>query len=91
MFYAAHPDRAGHVLLVFQRGFIDSTYAATHGSPHDYDRQVPLLAMGPGLASGVSSKASASPGMVTVLAAHALGIEPPKASLDVIPNEILRR
>ncbi len=91
MFYAAHPDRAGHVLLVFEPGFIDSTYAATHGSPHDYDRQVPLLAMGPGLATGVSSKASASPGMVAVIAARALGIDQPRASLDSIPNEILRR
>ena len=91
MFYAAHPDRAGHVLLVFEPGFIDSTYAATHGSPHEYDRRVPLLAMGPGLASGVSSKASASPGLLTVIAARALMVDKPKASLDSIPNEILRR
>ena len=47
-----------------------------HGSPYDYDRHVPLVFAGPGIAPGVSSERVATVDLAPSLAAH-LGIRVP--------------
>lgn len=91
MFYAARTDRAGDVLLVLKPNWLEGTYAASHGSPYDYDRRVPLLAMGPGLARGTVSQAKVSPGLMTVIAAKALVVPTLKVATDTIPAEALQQ
>ena len=56
----------------------------THGTPHDYDRHVPLMVIGPGVQPGVRKDEPASPEMAAVILAKSLGIAPPeKAAVDV--------
>lgn len=88
MYFAAHPDRAGDVLLVLRPYWLDGTSPASHGSPHAYDRQVPLLAMGAGMRAGHRCFAPVSPGLAVVLAAHALGIPPPSLAVDTVPDGV---
>jgi len=44
-----HPDRTGDVMLFPKRYWIIGSKTTTHGSPHDYDRWVPLMMLGGGL------------------------------------------
>ncbi|NQW31041.1 MAG: alkaline phosphatase family protein [Ignavibacteria bacterium] len=41
-----HPDRSGDVLLYTKRYWIFGKDPSSHGSPHDYDRWVPLMLFG---------------------------------------------
>jgi predicted AlkP superfamily pyrophosphatase or phosphodiesterase len=91
MAYAACRGRSGDVMLVFEPNWIEGPIAATHGSPFDCDRQVPLLAMGPGLARGAKIAAPVSPGLMVVLAAALLGVDKPKAAVDAIPDGAMGR
>lgn len=86
---AVLPSRVADVLLVVQPYWIAAAICSTHGSPHPYDREVPLLAMGPGLRAGARCEASVSPGLAAVLAARLLGIEPPRAATDRVPEAAL--
>jgi len=91
MAYAACRGRSGDVMLVFEPNWIEGPIAATHGSPFDYDTQVPLLAMGPGLARGARIDAQVSPGLMVVLASALLGVERPKAAGEAIPDGAMGR
>jgi hypothetical protein len=74
-----HPDVCGDVMLVMKPGwyFTDkSKTGTTHGSPHDYDTHVPLVAYGPGVRAGVR-KELVTPHAAAAILAKALGIEPP--------------
>lgn len=77
--------RAGDVQLVLKPYWIDGTNAATHGSPHPYDREVVGLALGPGIPAGVRFAAPITPGFGVVLFARLLGVPPPSAAVDVLP------
>ena len=44
---AYHPDRSGDVLIYPKRYWVYGSRATTHGTPHDYDRWVPLMVLGP--------------------------------------------
>ena len=46
---AFHPDRSGDVIAFPKRYWILGSKVATHGTPHDYDRWVPLMMRGGGL------------------------------------------
>ncbi|HLQ36716.1 MAG TPA: alkaline phosphatase family protein, partial [Planctomycetota bacterium] len=89
MYYAAFPDRSGDVLLVIKPYWLDGALVASHGTPHPYDREVPLLAMGPGVRAGNSCAAAVSPGLCAVLAARLLGMQPPAAARDELPDGVL--
>jgi arylsulfatase A-like enzyme len=56
------------------------TIATTHGSPHYYDRHVPLIFLGAGVSPGVSTEHVATVDVAPTLASLA-GIAPP-AGLD---------
>lgn len=44
---AYHPERSGDVLIYPKRYWVYGSRATTHGTPHDYDRWVPLMVLGP--------------------------------------------
>jgi hypothetical protein len=51
---SAAPPRSGDVIVVGAPGYLiapDDDMAASHGTPHGYDRHVPLIVMGPGIAA----------------------------------------
>ena len=86
-----HRDRSGDVFFVLEPYWMAySTSAATHGSPHPYDREVPLFAYGPGLRRGYLSKTPVTPGTIPVLAAALLGVEPPSGARNPLPADALR-
>ena len=85
-----HPDRSGDVMIVIERNWLDGSTPASHGTPYDYDRRVPYLAMGPGLRPGHVSQTPVTPGIGVVLAAHLLGIPPPAKAVDQLPASVLR-
>lgn len=91
IWYAIHPERSGDVLFAVQPYWLEAGLAASHGTPHDYDRAVPLFACGPGIAAGHSSMAPVSPGLATVFAAHWLGIAAPAAAVDRLPADAFVR
>lgn len=86
---AAHATRAGDVLFAVAPYWLDSLSPSTHGTPWPYDQEVPLLAAGPGLARGVVSHVSVSPGLAAVLGARLCGIPPPSLAEDEVPGGVL--
>ena len=75
-------------MIVIERNWLDGATPASHGTPYDYDREVPFLAMGPGLRPGHSSNAEVTPGIGVVLAARLLGIPPPSKAVDSVPDGV---
>jgi arylsulfatase A-like enzyme len=49
-----HPERGGDLAISLAPGCIltDNPFGTTHGSPHAYDREVPLIFAGPGVVAG---------------------------------------
>jgi hypothetical protein len=88
-----YPERSGDVMMVNRPYWIlwkvgkDNTTGTTHGSPHPYDRHVPLLASGPGIRAGAYSEAI-RPQAAAVLLARSLGIPPPAAADAVVPEQV---
>ena len=91
MYQAVLPGRSGDLLLVPKPYWLDGATPASHGTPHPYDRAVPLLAMGPGLRAGLRCEAPVSPGLGAVLISRLLDMPPPPASLDTVPDGVLDR
>src|SRR5581483_8369240 len=75
-----HPARGGDVVVVLKPYYLLDTYAVgtTHGTPHEYDRHVPLLVYGPGVAGGRRAE-KVVPQQASAIVAHFLGVPPPKA------------
>ena len=88
--FAAH-ERAGDVLIVAKPYWLEPSLPASHGTPHDYDRRVPLLAMGPMLQRGVVCADACTPGLAAVYAAWWLGLETPAASIDALPQSAMAK
>jgi predicted AlkP superfamily pyrophosphatase or phosphodiesterase len=57
----------------------------THGTPYAYDTHVPLLVAGPGVRPGERSDA-VTPLATAAILAHALGIKPPGAAEEPLPE-----
>lgn len=85
---AAH-ERAGDVLIVVEPYWLEPSLPASHGTPHEYDRRVPLLAVGPMLQRGVVVTDMVTPGLGAVLAAWWFGIEAPVAAVDELPQSAM--
>ncbi len=82
---ALHPDRAGDVQLVPQPYWLDGSITASHGTPHDYDREVVGLVFGPGVPAGVTIDDPVTPGLGAVLFARMLGIPIPALATAAVP------
>ncbi len=51
---SAFPGRSPDVFIRWREGDIQMLTGTSHGSPYEYDRRVPLVFMGPGIASGTA-------------------------------------
>lgn len=75
--HSFHSDRSPDLLLQFDEHFLPSNYAeATHGTPYEYDRHVPLMFLLGGVAAGYSDEPVATADLAPTLAALA-GIPAP--------------
>jgi arylsulfatase A-like enzyme len=74
--------RDADLIIQPEHGCLLSPYpvGTSHGSPHDYDRRVPLIFLGPGVEAGIDSGRAATIDIAPTLAAM-LGLETP-ADLD---------
>jgi len=74
-----HSERGGDIALELAPGCLlsDSPFGTTHGSPHYYDRDVPLLFAGPGVEAGVDSRPAATVDIGPTLA-ELIGVRAPK-------------
>ena len=59
------------------------TFGTGHGSPFVYDREVPVLVRGPGVAHTTLSEPVAQARVAATLA-HFLGVEPPQAERPLL-------
>jgi hypothetical protein len=59
----------------------------THGTPYDYDTHVPLMVIGPGIATGVKSQ-RVSPEAAAVILAKALGVPAPEKAAVEVPKGV---
>jgi predicted AlkP superfamily pyrophosphatase or phosphodiesterase len=87
-----HPERSGDVLMIPKPYWITSwtrLTGTTHGSPHPYDRHVPLLVYGPGLVPGVRMDRVTPQANVPILA-KALGIAPPAKCNCPLPEKVFK-
>ncbi len=89
-----HAERAGDVYIVLKPyhliGDPLKSKGTTHGTPHDYDRHVPLMVFGPGIATGRLSEPVA-PQHAAPVTAHFLGIAPPKDASFALPKSLLTK
>jgi predicted AlkP superfamily pyrophosphatase or phosphodiesterase len=84
-FYAPRsPDLVGRTkAYVYLGGYVGGT---GHGSPHEYDRHVPIVFMGAGIAAG-AREASCGPEDIAWALGRLLGIDYPQqdAATDILP------
>jgi hypothetical protein len=84
---ALDPERSGELVYVPAAGWVfedtDEPLATSHGSPHDYDRQVPVLVLAPGRLRHAAATAPSGPpiAMETIAGTLAdwLGVAHPSA------------
>jgi type I phosphodiesterase/nucleotide pyrophosphatase len=84
-FYAR---RSGDLHLVFEPGYIAGTSGTSHFSPYNYDRHVPVLFMGPGIAAGHYNGTIAVNDIAPTLATL-LEIQTPSGSSGRVLTEML--
>ena len=97
-----HPDCSGDVMVILERYHMfsppslaenpekNSSYRATHGTPHPYDTHVPLLVMGPRIQPGVRDQRIEPQTMASILA-EALGVPPPKDAEYPVPAGLFKK
>ncbi len=89
-----HPERAGDVYIVLKPynliGDPLKSKGTSHGTPHDYDRYVPLLAFGPGVAHGKLTE-SVTPQQMASINSYFLGIPNPKDATYTLPKTLLAK
>ena len=72
-----YPNRSGDIIFRFKENYlVKEGFGTTHGSPYDYDTQVPLLFMGPGVKPGIHQQKVETADAAPTLA-DLLGIEKP--------------
>jgi Type I phosphodiesterase / nucleotide pyrophosphatase len=83
---AYNPEVSGQVGIVVKPYHIFfGTTGTTHGSPHFYDTQVPLLVFGPGVKPGIYRE-RVEPLSAAPILARALGIPPPAKATAEVPG-----
>ena len=89
---AYHPDRAGDVFVVGRPYWLYTAGTATgttHGSPHEYDTHVPLLAFGPGVGGGRRAE-PVTPQHAAPITAAFLGVGVPADCEYKVPATLVR-
>lgn len=86
----AHPLRTGDVYFIRPAYAMEGSTTATHGSPFTFDREVPLVVSGPGLAADTIHDGPVTPGIGVVVASYLLGIPAPAAAHDPLPTGVIR-
>ena len=84
-----HPDRCGDVWVVnkpYTLGTGVTTTGTSHGSPHDYDTHVPILAAGAGVPKLGRRTGRVSSLLVAPVVCRALGIAPPAGATEPLPE-----
>jgi hypothetical protein len=88
------PDRCGDVYVIPKPYHLfDTSTAATpatgtsHGTPYEYDRHVPLLAIGPGIDGGRSDE-PVTPQHAAAILADALGVPLPRDAGVTLPETL---
>lgn len=85
--HAIDPSASGDVYVLPSEGSVADDVAATtgtgHGSPFVYDREVPVLVRGPGVAHATLSEPVPQARVAATLA-HFLGVEPPHAQAPLL-------
>lgn len=88
---AFHPERSGSVTFVPRQGWYlypePDRFAATHGTPYEYDIHVPLFIAGPGIRSGVVGR-GVSPQDLAVTIASYLGTAAPTGATGFPLTEV---
>ncbi len=69
------PDRLGDVLVQMAEGCLIDELGTTHGSPHNYDRDIPIVFYGAGIEPGKIPGPAYSIDIAATLA-HYLGVVP---------------
>jgi predicted AlkP superfamily pyrophosphatase or phosphodiesterase len=89
-----HPERSGDVYIVLKPyhliGDPLKSKGTSHGTPHDYDRHVPLMVFGPGLATG-SLTEPVTPQHIALVTSHFLGVAAPKDASFELPKSLLAK
>ena len=84
-----YPGRCGDLGVVLKPYYLIeakiSTAGTIHGSPHDYDRYVPLMVYGPNLKPGKSEEAIV-PQQAAAILSYYLGLSPPKDNEYSLPK-----
>ena len=85
-----HPDRSGDVVVVHKPYLLPGKNTggysvAGHGTPHDYDTHVPLLAFGAGVPKLGERPEPTSSLAVAAIVCRALGIGPPAEAKEPLP------
>lgn len=88
---AVHPGRAGDVQLVIKPYWLDGSLPASHGTPHNYDREVVAFAIGGGAPAGKVLETPITPGFGAVWFARLLGLAPIAGASDQVPSEFAPR
>jgi hypothetical protein len=87
------PGRSGDVGVVLKPYYLIDAKAASagtnHGTPHEYDRHVPLLVAGPGLKAGPTDE-SVTPQHSAAILSYFLGIATPKDCEYALPKTLLK-
>jgi hypothetical protein len=86
---AFHGPRYPDVYVVPKPYHLFGSTVASHGTPYQYDRRVPLFLSGPGLKAGHRSHTPVSPGSGVVTIAAVLGIGPPAGADHPVLAEAL--
>lgn len=88
-----YPGRSGDIGVVLKPYYLvmDKVIPSgtSHGTPHDYDRYVPLMVYGPGTKSGYSEEHVTPQHAATVLSYY-LGLSNPKDCEYVLPKTLLK-
>jgi predicted AlkP superfamily pyrophosphatase or phosphodiesterase len=84
-----HPDRSGDVAIVAKPYYLVTTYptGTGHGTPHAYDRHVPLLFLGPRVPTGRCDEA-VTPQSIAAVFSRALGSKPPALAEAPVPRRL---
>lgn len=88
-----YPARSGAIQLVEAPYSLLTPYptGTSHGTPHTYDRHVPLLVLAPGLAApGHERTDPVTPQAAAAILARTLGIEPPAQAEVGVPAGLFR-
>jgi hypothetical protein len=81
------PDRSGDLFLVPKPNWITNAEGTTHGSPHAYDREVPVVFYGAGIKPGRYA-GEASPADIVPTLATLVGVRMPKTDGRVLQDAL---